>query len=190
MSAFAVFATVLTIGYIIYYGFTISRDIIASKKAEKSEVETFEVESVDEPQPTAVCETGDGFRIAPKQIEELPQPEDQSSIEIAPVAVKSYPEAESETPGITKAEELVEKAKEEMEPMAEASEPGFTPDEMASMIHNAISSASKESSSPKIIYDVVDPTHGQVVPDCPEDNPEENSGENAEPDDSQEEIRL
>lgn len=35
MSTFAVFATILTIGYIIYYGFTISRDIIASKKAGK-----------------------------------------------------------------------------------------------------------------------------------------------------------
>lgn len=184
MSAFAVFATVLTIGYIIYYGFAISRDIIASKKAEKSEVETFEVESADQPQPTTVCETGDGFSIAPKQIEEQPLMEDTSNIEAA--SVDGVIPQSNEVQAESKAEELVEKTKEEMEPMVEASEPGFTPDQMVSMIHNAISSASKEASTPTIICDVVDSTHGHEVPD----NPDENADENAEPDDSQEEIRL
>ena len=188
MSAFAVFATVLTIGYIIYYGFTISRDIIASKKAEKSEVETFEVEAADQPQPTAVCETGDGFSIAPKQVEEQPPIEDASNIET--VSVDNAIPQNNEAPAESKAEELVEKTKEEMEPMAEASEPGFSPDEMAAMIHNAISNASKETDSPRILYDVIDATHGQEVIDSPDDNPDENAEENAEPNDSQEEIRL
>ena len=177
MSAFAVFATVLTIGYIIYYGFTISRDIIASKKAEKNE-------------PTAVSETGDGFSIAPKQIEELPQPDEQSTIEITPAYENNEMADSVEEPTSCKADELVDKTKEEMEPMVEASEPGFTPEEMASMIHSAISSASKESSAPKILCNVVDDTHGQEVPEIPDDNPDENADENAQPNDSQEEIRL
>ncbi len=79
MSAFAVFATVLTIGYIIYYGFTISRDIIAGKKADKSDVETFEVEAVNEPKPTSVNETYDGFSISPMQIADETISEDQLS---------------------------------------------------------------------------------------------------------------
>ena len=190
MSAFAVFATVLTIGYIIYYGFTISRDIIASKKAEKNEAETFEVEPVSQPQPTAVSETGDGFSIAPKQIEELPQPDEQSTIEITPAYENNEMADSVEEPPSCKADELVDKTKEEMEPMVEASEPGFTPEEMASMIHSAISSASKESSAPKILCNVVDDTHGQEVPEIPDDNPDENADENAQPNDSQEEIRL
>ncbi len=190
MSTFAVFATILTIGYIIYYGFTISRDIIASKKAERNEAETFEVEPVDQPQPTAVCETGDGFSIAPKQIEETSQIEEPSQTEVIPPIENNGLDTNSESQAESKADELVEKVKEEMDPMSEASEPGFSPDEMASMIHNAISNASKESSSPKILCNVVDDTHGQEIPDIPDDNPEDNADENAEPDDSQEEILL
>ena len=184
MSAFAVFATVLTIGYIIYYGFTISREIIASKKAEKNEVETFDVEPVDQPQPTAVSETNDGFSIAPKMIDEnLP-------VEVAQIPPLEVVAENLEEPTESKADELVTMVNEEMEPMAEASQPGFTPDEMDSMIHYSISNASKETSAPKILCNVVDDTHGQEVPDIPDDNPEDNADENAQPDDSQEEIRL
>ena len=104
--------------------------------------------------------------------------------EFNPIEIEEKNEEHSTTDSVEKEEEIKEeeKTKEEMEPMAEASEPGFSPDEMAAMIHNAISNASKETDSPRILYDVIDATHGQEVSDNPE--------ENAEPDDSQEEIRL
>lgn len=181
MSAFAVFATVLTIGYIIYYGFTISRDIIASKKAEKNEAETFDVEPVDQPQPTAVSETNDGFSISPKMIEE------NIPVEVAPAPPIEVVADDTEGPTESKAEELVAKVNEEMEPMVEASEPGYTPDEFDNFIHASLKMAKEERI---IAITVVDDTHGQEVPDTPDNNTEDNADENAQPDDSQEEIRL
>ncbi len=174
MSAFAIFATVLTIGYIIYFGFIISRDIIANKKAEKSEVETFEVEPVEQPQPTAVCETAVGFAIAPKVIEEenvafdLPLPCEETEIDT------------SDESGETKAQTIVASVSDEMEPMDEASEPGFTPADMDSLIKNSLADAM--GTGPKIVCEVIDETHGQPV--------SETSDENAEHNDSEEEIRL
>lgn len=174
MSAFAVFATVLTIGYIIYYGFTVSRDIIANKKAEKNEVETFEVETTDEQRPTAVCETGDGFSIAPKIIEE------EAVADEPRVISDDAPSFESESGGDTQAQATVKAVNEEMEPIKEASEPGFTPEEVDSLIKASLTNAM--GVGPRILCNVVDETHGQAAPDS--------SDENAEQNDSREEIRL
>ena len=64
MSPFAIFAIVLTIAYIIYYGVNISRDLYAKKGQENETEEIFEVSNMPKIEdPIPVREDGDGFVI-------------------------------------------------------------------------------------------------------------------------------
>lgn len=64
MSPFAIFAIVLTIAYIIYYGVTISRDLYGKKGQENESEEVFDVSKMSEiEKPTPVTEDGDSFII-------------------------------------------------------------------------------------------------------------------------------
>lgn len=64
MSPFAIFAIVLTIAYIIYYGVTISRDLYGKKGQENETEEVFDVGKMSEiEEPIPVTEEGDGFVI-------------------------------------------------------------------------------------------------------------------------------
>lgn len=64
MSPFAIFAIVLTIAYIIYYGVTISRDLYGKKGQENETEEVFDVSKMSEiEEPIPVREEGDGFVI-------------------------------------------------------------------------------------------------------------------------------
>lgn len=62
MSVFGVFATVLTIIYVIYYAWMIGRDLYGKKDQQTSKQETFEVTAEEtEEVITEVSEIGDGF---------------------------------------------------------------------------------------------------------------------------------
>ncbi len=62
MSLFAIFAIVLTIGYIIYYGVTISRDLYGKKGQDNETEEIFEMGNMPEiEEATLVTETEDSF---------------------------------------------------------------------------------------------------------------------------------
>ena len=62
MSVFGVFATVLTIIYVIYYTWMIGRDLYGKKDQQTSKQETFEVATEEtEEMITEVREKGDGF---------------------------------------------------------------------------------------------------------------------------------
>lgn len=64
MSPFALFAIVLTIAYIIYYGVNISRDLYGKKGQENETEEIFDVSNLSEiDEPIPVREDGDGFVI-------------------------------------------------------------------------------------------------------------------------------
>lgn len=64
MSPFAIFAIVLTIAYIIYYGVNISRDLYGKKGQENETEEIFEVSNIPKiEEPIPVREDGDGFII-------------------------------------------------------------------------------------------------------------------------------
>ncbi len=96
-------------------------------------------------------------------------------------SVKTSCQTENETveevePNGDKAQKLVERTNAELESMAEASQPGFNPEQITDMIHYSIGNV-LQSSKPRIICTVVDETHGQEV-------------KNTEKDDSEEEIRL
>lgn len=67
MSPFAIFAIVLTIAYIIYYGVNISRDLYGKKGQENETEEIFDMGSISEiEEPISVTEDGDSFIIGMK----------------------------------------------------------------------------------------------------------------------------
>ena len=64
MSPFAIFAIVLTIGYIFYFGVIIAHDLYGKKGQENTNEEHFDVSSMqDTEESTQVDEDGDSFRI-------------------------------------------------------------------------------------------------------------------------------
>ena len=64
MSPFAIFAIVLTIGYIFYFGIVIAHDLYGKKGQENTNEEHFDVSSMqDSEDSTQVDEDGDSFRI-------------------------------------------------------------------------------------------------------------------------------
>ena len=64
MSPFAIFAIVLTIGYIFYFGIVIAHDLYGKKSQENTNEEHFDVSSMqDTEESTQVDEYGDSFRI-------------------------------------------------------------------------------------------------------------------------------
>lgn len=82
MSPFAIFAIVLTIAYIIYYGVNISRDLYGKKGQENETEEIFDVSNMSEIEtPIPVTEDGDGFVIGTQANVENPSeanlPEEQ-----------------------------------------------------------------------------------------------------------------
>lgn len=62
MSPFAIFATVLTVAYVIYYAFIITKDLYGFKDQPKNDAETFDVSNLaDEDGPIEVSEHPDDF---------------------------------------------------------------------------------------------------------------------------------
>ena len=71
MSVFGVFATVLTIIYVIYYAWMIGRDLYGKKDQQTSKQETFEFTTEEtEEMITEVREKGDGFSFSSDPEEE------------------------------------------------------------------------------------------------------------------------
>ena len=64
MSPFAIFAIVLTLAYVIYYGVMISRDLTKKPSQEETQEETIEVDTFAQAEePETVKSVGDGFQV-------------------------------------------------------------------------------------------------------------------------------
>lgn len=64
MTPYVIFVIVLTIAYIIYYGYNISKDLYGKKNEKDTPVEEFDVSGMrDEVVATPVRESGDGFSL-------------------------------------------------------------------------------------------------------------------------------
>lgn len=120
MSPFAIFAIVLTIAYIIYYGVTISRDLYGKKGQESETEEIFDVSKMSEiEEPIPVTEEGDGFVIGTQSdlenLSEVNLPEEQKNEEKK--KDDSYKGDTDDKRGIaekSKAEELVDNIRQNM----------------------------------------------------------------------------
>lgn len=67
MTPYVIFVIVLTVAYIIYYGYHISKDLYDKKNEKDTSVEEFDVSGMqDEVVATPVRESGDGFSIGEK----------------------------------------------------------------------------------------------------------------------------
>lgn len=90
MSAFGIFALILTIAYIIYFIVVIVRDVAADRKSgdDSSQTETFDTSFMEE-QSVQVTETREGFSVGNQEIAATPvaevagniteEPEDKSA---------------------------------------------------------------------------------------------------------------
>lgn len=123
MSPFAIFAIVLTIAYIIYYGVNISRDLYGKKGQENETEEIFDVGNMSEiEEPIPVREDGDGFVIGTQSeldfFSESNQPEGQGKEDDdsykSETTEKSGVAIESGIAGKSKAEELVDNIRQNM----------------------------------------------------------------------------
>ena len=69
MTPFVIFAIVLTVGYIFYFGIVIAHDLYGKKGQENTDEEHFDVLSMRESEDsTQVDEEGDSFRIGGKTV--------------------------------------------------------------------------------------------------------------------------
>ena len=149
MSAFAIFAVVLTFAYAIYYAVVIFLDMTRTE-GQKSELEDIDIPGMaskvpDEP-PTEVLETENGGYTIPKtegkadtgaseQPKSEPAKEQPTPQQPSKGADSGDKPASSSTSGNT-AEEVMQKLLSEMHPIPIESEAVFDSDEMLDIIAN------------------------------------------------------
>lgn len=122
MSPFAIFAIVLTIAYIIYYGVNISRDLYGKKGQESETEEIFDVGTMSKmEEPVPVTEDGDGFIIGTQadleNLSESNQPGEQGQGREEEGIGDSYKSGTTEKSGVaekSKAEEVVDTIRQNM----------------------------------------------------------------------------
>lgn len=76
MSAYLIFVIILTVGYIIYYGVTVFRDLNEQKKVSNPDEESFDLSSMEDDIATPVSETAQGFQVGKTEDEAETAPED------------------------------------------------------------------------------------------------------------------
>lgn len=114
MSPFAIFAIVLTIAYIIYYGVTISRDLYGKKGQETETEEIFDMSNMSKiEEPIPVTEDGDGFVIGTQAVlenlsEDNPPKEQKREEKRSDNSYKSEATEKSGIVATSKAEEQVD----------------------------------------------------------------------------------
>ena len=141
MSAFAIFAVVLTLAYAIYYAVVIFMDMTRNE-GQKSEMENIDIPGMaskvpDEP-PTEVVETANGGYTIPKSNAERAREAKSETSQKQPnqqQQPKGADSAPSTTSGNT-AKEVKQKLENEMHPIPVESEAQFTSDEMLAILAN------------------------------------------------------
>ncbi len=124
MSAFWIFATCLTVAYIIYYSVVVWRDLSKPKEQVSSSEETFELADTAAPEPTRVVEQTDKEFRAEGGMPVRPKEKEYTNSPAAPAPKK--PESPDQDPGpqldatgapTTPMAKKIAAAKEEMDPI-------------------------------------------------------------------------
>ena len=146
MSAFAIFAVVLTLAYAIYYAVVIFMDMTRNE-GQKSERENIDIPGMaakvpDEP-PTEVVETANGGYTIPKSDEganeERAGEAKAETSQKQPNQQQQQPKGTDSAPSTTSgntAKEVKQKLENEMHPIPIESEAQFTSDEMLAILAN------------------------------------------------------
>lgn len=121
MTPYVIFVIVLTVAYIIYYGYHISKDLYGKKNEKDTPVEEFDVSGMqDDVVATPVRESGDGFSIG----EETDRGSDSPSVA----------EPEEEAPA-GKGKDRFDDLTENMDETDVTSEGGVPYDELEQMLY-------------------------------------------------------
>jgi uncharacterized protein YwqG len=95
MSPFAIFAIVLTIGYVFYFGIVIAHDLYGKKGQENTNEEHFDVSSMqDTEESTQVDEDGDSFHIGNESTSENSPNKEINNTDNNQTATDNTPEEE------------------------------------------------------------------------------------------------
>ncbi len=132
MSPFAIFAIVLTIGYVFYFGIVIANDLYGKKGQENTNEEHFDVSSMqDTEESTQVDEDGDSFRIGNESTSDERQKTEANHTDNNPVATDNPPEEEVQ-------ESIVAKKIAHLEENMEETMPGSSYAMGKSVLHKAL----------------------------------------------------
>lgn len=138
MSAFLIYAIVLTLVYIIYYSAMITKETYASKGQTNDTAETFEFGGTSQPiESVDVNESEHGFYIGDDEPEcedsvrkeEIDDVEDEQGI---------LPETETGQAGPSQAEQHAQAAEDQMEDIQPEYSDGFEPDEFDTILLNPL----------------------------------------------------
>ena len=121
MTPYVIFVIVLTVAYIIYYGYHISKDLYGKKNEREASVEEFDVSGMqDEVIATPVRESGDGFSLG----EDTAPDNDHSGV--------AEPEVETRAGGTGRFDNLTDN----MDETDVTSEGGVSFDELEQMLYD------------------------------------------------------
>lgn len=130
MSAFTIYAIVLTLAYVIYYSAMVTSEAYARKDQTSDTSETFELEGVDDPiESVTVNESKDGFYIG-----NTPADEEDTINEEASTDVPDAEEADSDATDV--AGQHAVSAESMMEEITPEYSDEFEPDEFDAVLLN------------------------------------------------------
>lgn len=134
MSAFIIYAIVLTLAYIIYYSAMITKDAYAKKAQESDTSETFDVEDMnDQIESVTVNESRHGFYLGDTADDEDIHEEEE---EMTDVTEEEQTEAETEEDGPSLAEQHAKSAQAQMTDIHPEYPDQFEPDEFDMVLLN------------------------------------------------------
>lgn len=130
MSAFTIYAIVLTLAYVIYYSAMITREAYASKDQSSDTSETFEFDGMDDPiESVTVNESKDGFYIGESTADDEEDINEEVSTDV--------PDGEETVSDAIEMAELHAASTEEMMEEVSAEYPDeFEPDEFDAVLLN------------------------------------------------------
>lgn len=149
MSPFAIFAIVLTIGYVFYFGIVIAHDLYGKKGQENTNEEHFDVSSMqDSEESTQVDEDGDSFRIGNESMSENGLNKEMNNTDNNQTTTENPPEEEPQ-------ESIVAKKIAHLEENMEETMPGSSYAMGQSELHKALLSGEVSRANGIVIKKVI-----------------------------------
>lgn len=137
MSAFIIYAIVLTLAYIIYYSAMITKDAYARKEQTSDTSETFDVGDMNgQIESVTVNESKHGFYLGDENADEEDNAGEEESTDVTADDHEATDESDSESDAPSKAEQHAESAEAMMEEIDPEFSDSFEPDEFDLVLLN------------------------------------------------------
>ena len=137
MSAFVIYAIILTLVYIVYYSAMVTREMYARKDQVSDTTETFDVGGMnDQIEPVAVNESRNGFYLGDTVAEEEDQVNEENITDVTDEGHVSVPGAGQASEEPSEAEQHAESAEAMMEDIEPEFPAQYEPDEFDLILLN------------------------------------------------------